>query len=70
MMAEDPDEIDRLLAENARLIALLESHGHATKTDVRVIDFVDTGHTALLRMWEKRRRGYLAMGYQVAEPRE
>lgn len=24
---------------------------HATKTDVRIIDFVDTGHPALLRMW-------------------
>ncbi|MDF3836947.1 DEAD/DEAH box helicase family protein [Cupriavidus basilensis] len=40
---------------------------HATKTDVRIIDFVDTGHPALLRMWEKRRRGYRAMGYRVAE---
>jgi len=27
---------------------------HATKTDVRIIDFVDTAHPALLRMWEKR----------------
>jgi len=41
---------------------------HATKTDVRVIDFVDTGHPALLRMWDKRQRGYRAMGYQMAEP--
>ncbi|MEE9321339.1 MAG: hypothetical protein V3U76_12895 [Granulosicoccus sp.] len=31
---------------------------HATKTDVRMIDFIDTGHPALLRMWEKRLRGY------------
>lgn len=38
---------------------------HATKTDVRIIDFVDTGHTALLRMWDKRQRGYRAMGYRV-----
>lgn len=38
---------------------------HATKTDVRVIDFVDTGHPALLRMWEKRQRGYRAMGYKI-----
>jgi len=38
---------------------------HATKTDVRVIDFVDTGHPALLRMWDKRQRGYKAMGYRV-----
>lgn len=38
---------------------------HASKTDVRIIDFVDTGHTALLRMWDKRQRGYRAMGYRV-----
>jgi superfamily II DNA or RNA helicase len=40
---------------------------HASKTDVRIIDFVDTGHPALLRMWEKRQRGYRAMGYRIAE---
>ncbi|MFJ1254280.1 TOTE conflict system archaeo-eukaryotic primase domain-containing protein [Cupriavidus sp. CuC1] len=39
---------------------------HATKTDVRIFDFVDSGHTALLRMWEKRQRGYRAMGYRIA----
>ena len=39
---------------------------HASKTDVRIIDFVDTGHQALLRMWDKRQRGYRAMGYKVA----
>ncbi len=39
---------------------------HATKTDVRIIDFVDTGQPALLRMWDKRQRGYRAMGYRVA----
>ncbi len=38
---------------------------HADKTDVRIIDFVDTGHPALLRMWDKRRRGYAAMGYRI-----
>jgi superfamily II DNA or RNA helicase len=38
---------------------------HASKTDVRIIDFVDTGHPALLRMWEKRQRGYRAMGYRI-----
>jgi len=40
---------------------------HATKTDVRIIDFVDTGHPALLRMWNKRQSGYRAMGYRMAE---
>ncbi len=38
---------------------------HADKTHVRIIDFVDTGHPALLRMWDKRQRGYQAMGYRV-----
>lgn len=38
---------------------------HADKTRVRVIDFVDAGHPALLRMWDKRRRGYQAMGYRI-----
>jgi hypothetical protein len=32
---------------------------------VRIIDFVDEGHPALLRMWERRRRGYQAMGYRI-----
>jgi superfamily II DNA or RNA helicase len=38
---------------------------HATKTDIRIIDFVDAGHPTLLRMWDKRQRGYRAMGYRV-----
>ena len=38
---------------------------HASKTDVRIIDFVDTGHPALLRIWDKRQRGYRAMGYRI-----
>lgn len=40
---------------------------HANKTDVRIIDFVDTGHPALLRMWDKRQSGYRAMGYKLGE---
>ena len=43
---------------------------HAGKTDVRIIDFVDTGHPALLRMWDKRQMGYRAMGYRVEPQRE
>ncbi|WP_224101673.1 DEAD/DEAH box helicase [Paraburkholderia caribensis] len=38
---------------------------HATKVDVRIIDFVDSGHPGLLRMWNKRQAGYRAMGYRV-----
>jgi superfamily II DNA or RNA helicase len=40
---------------------------HVHKTDVRIIDFIDTGHPVLLRMWDKRQRGYRAMGYQIIE---
>ncbi|MEB0078410.1 DEAD/DEAH box helicase family protein [Pseudomonas sp. CCI3.2] len=40
---------------------------HADKTDVQVIDYVDLGHAALLRMWEKRQVGYKAMGYRVLD---
>lgn len=38
---------------------------HASKAGVRIIDFVDAGHPALLRMWHKRQRGYAAMGYRM-----
>jgi len=37
---------------------------------VRIIDFVDTGHPALRRMWDKRQRGYRATGYRVEAQRE
>ena len=43
---------------------------HSGKIDVRIIDFVDTGHPALLRMWGKRQRGYRAMGYRIAADQE
>jgi len=39
---------------------------HAGKSDVRIYDYVDSGHPALTRMWQKRNRGYRAMGYLVA----
>jgi len=35
---------------------------HATKMDVRIVDFVDAGYAALLRMWDKRQLVYRAMG--------
>lgn len=40
---------------------------HFGKVAVRIIDFVDTGHPALMRMWEKRQRGYRSMGYRVGD---
>ena len=38
---------------------------HASKNSVRIVDFVDEEHPALLRMWNRRQRGYQAMGYRV-----
>jgi hypothetical protein len=35
---------------------------------VRIVDFVDAGHPSLLKMWDKRQRGYRAMGYRIASP--
>ncbi|MDQ1363072.1 MAG: hypothetical protein QG652_932 [Pseudomonadota bacterium] len=40
---------------------------HAGKVDVQIIDIVDTGHPALMRMWSKRQSGYRAMGYRIGE---
>jgi superfamily II DNA or RNA helicase len=37
----------------------------ANKSSVQIIDFVDVGHPALLRMWDKRQRGYRAIGYRI-----
>jgi superfamily II DNA or RNA helicase len=43
---------------------------HATKADVRIIDFIDTGHPGLQRMWDKRQTGYRAMGYSLEDSRQ
>lgn len=39
----------------------------AGKTSVRIIDFVDQHHPALVWMWEKRKRTYKTLGYRVTE---
>jgi len=36
---------------------------------VRIIDFIDTAHSGLLRMWNKRQAGYRAMSYSLASER-
>jgi superfamily II DNA or RNA helicase len=38
---------------------------HPTKSDVRIYDYIELGHPLLSRMWEKRVRGYFAMGYKI-----
>lgn len=37
------------------------------KKDVRVYNYVDSQVPLLMRMWEKRRKGYLAIGYSLKE---
>jgi superfamily II DNA or RNA helicase len=43
---------------------------HADKHDVRIYDYVDAGVPALQRMFDKRLRGYRAMGYTIATDAE
>ena len=38
---------------------------HAHKSDILIYDYVELDHPQLYRMWEKRQRGYRAMGYKV-----
>ncbi len=41
---------------------------HADKQDVRIYDYVERDHPQLSRMWNKRQRGYHAMGYKIVQP--
>ncbi len=41
---------------------------HADKQDVRIYDYVENDHPQLTRMWDKRQRGYRAMGYLIKPP--
>ncbi len=38
---------------------------HADKKDVRIYNYADLDQPQLARMWDKRQRGYRAMGYQI-----
>jgi superfamily II DNA or RNA helicase len=38
---------------------------HADKQDVRIYDYVENDQPQLARMWDKRQRGYRAMGYRI-----
>lgn len=37
----------------------------AGKTSVRIIDWLDLGHSVPQRMWERRLRGYRAVAYSL-----
>jgi len=39
---------------------------HQGKVEVTVIDVADLGHPALVRMWERRQKGYQSLGYTIA----
>jgi len=41
---------------------------HVDKQDVRIYDYVENDQPQLVRMWDKRQRGYLAMGYKIIQP--
>ncbi len=41
---------------------------HADKQDVRIYDYIENDQPQLARMWDKRQRGYRAMGYLVKAP--
>jgi superfamily II DNA or RNA helicase len=38
---------------------------HADKQYVRIYDYVESDQPRLSRMWDKRQRGYRAMGYLI-----
>ena len=38
---------------------------HMDKEDIRIYDYVEQNQPRLARMWEKRHRGYRAMGYKI-----
>jgi len=38
---------------------------HVNKSDIRIYDYYEHDHPSLVRMWNKRLRGYKAMGYTI-----
>lgn len=40
----------------------------ARKDSILIYDYIDTVPPQLVRMWEKRKRGYRAMGYEIKAP--
>jgi len=40
---------------------------HVGKQNVRILDYVEGDQPQLARMWDKRQRGYRAMGYEIVE---
>ena len=42
-------------------------NSHANKSEVRIYDYVDSQVPMLARMFERRQRGYRAIGYSTGE---
>ena len=40
---------------------------HTDKQDVRIYDYAEAAQPQLARMWDKRQRGYRAMGYEIKQ---
>ena len=40
---------------------------HADKSDIRIYDYVDDRVAVLAKMYERRLRGYRAMGYTIRD---
>lgn len=40
---------------------------HTDKQDLRIYDYVEPDQPQLARMWDKRQRGYRAMGYRIVD---
>jgi hypothetical protein len=55
-----PPETPRIVLATGRL-----HRQQSVKTSVRIIDWLDLGHPITQRMWERRLRGYRAMGYAL-----
>lgn len=43
---------------------------HASKSDMLIYGYLDTGNVMLERNWDKRQRGYRAMAYRIDTAQE
>jgi hypothetical protein len=65
LFAEISETICRYTVLAEQNLTLRLHREHADKQDVRIYDYVETDKPQLARMWDKRQRGYRAMGYEI-----
>lgn len=53
--------------QDAAIRAAFEKIIHCRQQDVRIYDYAETDQPQLNRMWDKRQRGYRAMGYEIKQ---